>query len=140
METKQVKEIIAFLKLHAENSVEESTDILNRSEDYFAKHKASSLKFKAEDSLNLLSALENLLFFSKPKSGKVDVLNIKFSDCVVSVRALNCLNCAEIKTIGELIVYSKNEFMKMRNVGKRTTDELVEFLAEHKLSFRKNGK
>lgn len=53
---------------------------------------------------------------------------ILLSDCELSVRALNCLNSADIKTLGDLLKYSKNDLLKFRNFGKRSLNELEEFL------------
>ena len=51
----------------------------------------------------------------------------------LSIRAINCLNAAEIYTIGELVDYGVDNLIKFRHFGKRTVTELKEMLAEVKI-------
>lgn len=48
----------------------------------------------------------------------------------LSVRAQNCLNNANIRTIGELIAKSESEMMKYRNFGQKSLIELKDKLAQ----------
>jgi DNA-directed RNA polymerase subunit alpha len=51
----------------------------------------------------------------------------------LSIRAINCLNAAEIYTFGELLDYGDlDALLKFRHIGKRTITELKELLAEQK--------
>jgi len=52
------------------------------------------------------------------------------SDLELSVRAQNCLNNANIRTIGELVIRSEAEMMKYRNFGQKSLTELKEKLTE----------
>ena len=51
----------------------------------------------------------------------------------LSVRAMNCLNNANIKLIGELCLKSEARMLKYRNFGKKSLDEIIEKLAENNL-------
>ncbi|MCF0203932.1 MAG: DNA-directed RNA polymerase subunit alpha [Muribaculaceae bacterium] len=53
----------------------------------------------------------------------------------LSVRALNCLKSAEVETLGELVVFNKNDLLKFRNFGKKSLTELDELLESLNLQF-----
>ncbi len=63
------------------------------------------------------------------------LLKSKLVDMDLSVRALNCLKSAEVETLGELVVFNKNDLLKFRNFGKKSLTELDELLASLNLSF-----
>jgi len=63
------------------------------------------------------------------------LLKSKLVDMDLSVRALNCLKSAEVETIGELVVFNRNDLLKFRNFGKKSLTELDELLANLGLSF-----
>jgi len=52
----------------------------------------------------------------------------------LTVRAMNVLDKAEIKTLGELVKRSEEEIASMRNVGKKCLSEIQEKLAEYNLA------
>ncbi|MBP5182764.1 MAG: DNA-directed RNA polymerase subunit alpha, partial [Lentisphaeria bacterium] len=52
----------------------------------------------------------------------------------LSVRAMNCLNNANIKLLGELCMKSESRMLKFRNFGKKSLEEIKEKLAENNLS------
>ncbi len=51
-----------------------------------------------------------------------------------SVRTYNCLKRAGINTIGDLAVRTENEMMKVRNLGKKSLEEVVGKLSEYGLT------
>lgn len=63
------------------------------------------------------------------------LLKSKLVDMDLSVRALNCLKSAEVETLGELVVFNRNDLLKFRNFGKKSLTELDELLANLNLSF-----
>ncbi|MDE6299169.1 MAG: DNA-directed RNA polymerase subunit alpha [Muribaculaceae bacterium] len=63
------------------------------------------------------------------------LLKSKLTDMDLSVRALNCLKSAEVETLGELVVFNKNDLLKFRNFGKKSLTELDDLLANLNLSF-----
>jgi len=56
-------------------------------------------------------------------------------DLDLSVSALNCLKSAEVETLGELVVFNKNDLLKFRNFGKKSLSELDDLLEKYNLSF-----
>lgn len=63
------------------------------------------------------------------------LLKTKLSDMDLSVRALNCLKSAEVETLGELVVFNKNDLLKFRNFGRKSLTELDDLLANLNLNF-----
>lgn len=63
------------------------------------------------------------------------LLKTKLTDMGLSVRALNCLKSAEVETLGELVVFNKNDLLKFRNFGKKSLTELDSLLENLHLSF-----
>lgn len=63
------------------------------------------------------------------------LLKSKLVDMDLSVRALNCLKSAEVETLGELVVFNRNDLLTFRNFGKKSLTELDELLANLGLSF-----
>jgi DNA-directed RNA polymerase subunit alpha len=52
----------------------------------------------------------------------------------LSVRAANCLNNANITTVGQLAMKSEQEMLKYRNFGKKSLNEIKEKLVALGLS------
>ncbi len=63
------------------------------------------------------------------------LLKSKLVDMDLSVRALNCLKSAEVETLGELVVFNKNDLLKFRNFGRKSLSELDALLENLHLSF-----
>ncbi len=57
-------------------------------------------------------------------------LNISVNEIELSVRAANCLNNANITTVGELAMKTEQEMLKYRNFGKKSLNEIKQKLAE----------
>ncbi len=62
------------------------------------------------------------------------------SELELSVRAEHCLNEANVKTVGDLILKTKDEMLKFRNFGETSFDKLAEMLKKMGLSFGMNLK
>ena len=54
------------------------------------------------------------------------------------MRSYNCLKRAGISTVGELCAKTQDEMMKVRNLGRKSLDEVVEKISETGLSFRES--
>lgn len=63
------------------------------------------------------------------------LLSQKVDELELSVRAANCLNDAEIKNLGELVVKSEQDMLKYKNFGKRSLNELISILEGKGLKF-----
>ncbi|NCC49680.1 MAG: DNA-directed RNA polymerase subunit alpha [Spartobacteria bacterium] len=61
-------------------------------------------------------------------------LNISVNEIELSVRAANCLNNANITTVGELAQKTEAEMLKYRNFGKKSLNEIKAKLSELGLS------
>ncbi len=63
------------------------------------------------------------------------MLKTKLVDMDLSVRALNCLKAADVETLGDLVVFNKNDLLKFRNFGKKSLTELDDLLSVMNLNF-----
>src|SRR6266850_615939 len=57
------------------------------------------------------------------------ILNMSVNEIELSVRAANCLNNANITTVGQLAAKSEAEMLKYRNFGKKSLNEIKEKLS-----------
>jgi DNA-directed RNA polymerase subunit alpha len=88
---------------------------------------------------------ENAVQFEEEK-GKEDEEREKFkklllmsvNEIELSVRAANCLNNANITTVGQLAMKSESEMLKYRNFGKKSLNEIKDKLAALGLSLGMN--
>ena len=62
------------------------------------------------------------------------LLNMSVNEIELSVRAANCLNNANITTVGELAMKSDQEMIKYRNFGKKSLNEIKDKLEQLGLS------
>jgi len=65
-------------------------------------------------------------------------LEMPIGDLELSVRANNCLESAEIKTVGELVSMNESELLKIRAFGKTSLREIKRKLADLDLSLGMN--
>lgn len=75
---------------------------------------------------------------AEPDQDKVNedaVRDLPIAELELSVRAFNCLKRAEINTIGELTDKTEDELTRVRNLGKKSVDEIKEKLS----NFREHG-
>ncbi|HOO05231.1 MAG TPA: DNA-directed RNA polymerase subunit alpha [Ruminococcus sp.] len=64
----------------------------------------------------------------KDEKGKEKILEMTIEDLDLSVRSFNCLKRAGINTVDDLINKSEEEMMKVRNLGKKSFNEVKEKL------------
>ena len=62
------------------------------------------------------------------------LLNMSVNEIELSVRAANCLNNANITTVGQLALKTEQEMLKYRNFGKKSLNEIKEKLTSLVLS------
>jgi len=62
------------------------------------------------------------------------LLNMSVNEIELSVRAANCLNNANINTVGELAMKTEQEMLKYRNFGKKSLNEIKAKLEQLGLS------
>jgi DNA-directed RNA polymerase subunit alpha len=96
----------------------------------------------------MLFSDENILLESQTKeeTKEVDeevlhmrkVLKTELVDLDLSVRALNCLKAADIRTLADLVTYDVADMLKFRNFGKKSLAEIQDLVKTKGLSFGMN--
>ena len=74
------------------------------------------------------------IMVEKAEDDKQKVLDMLIEELDLSVRSYNCLKRAGINTVGELINKSESEMIKVRNLGKKSLEEVKQKLASLGLS------
>ena len=72
----------------------------------------------------------------KDTDGNKQTLEMTVEELDLSVRSFNCLKRANIHKVGDLIEKSEDDRMKVRNLGKKSLDEVVAKLAQFGLTLR----
>ena len=104
-------------------------------------HEALSLAAKVMTShlnlfIDLSEATKNTqVMIEKEESQKVKVLETSIEELELSVRSFNCLKRAGIATVEDLISKSQADMMKVRNLGKKSLDEVTAKLQSLGLDF-----
>ena len=65
------------------------------------------------------------IMVEKGESGKEKVLDMTIEELDLSVRSFNCLKRASINTVGNLINKTEDEMMKVRNLGRKSLEEVI---------------
>lgn len=76
------------------------------------------------------------IMVEKEEDQKEKALEMTIEELELSVRSFNCLKRAAINTVEELTQKSEDDMMKVRNLGKKSLDEVKEKLAELGLGLR----
>ncbi len=71
----------------------------------------------------------------KEETKKEKILDMTIEELDLSVRSYNCLKRAGINTVEDLTLRKEEEMMKVRNLGRKSLDEVVGKLKELKLTF-----
>ena len=77
------------------------------------------------------------IMVEKDDQSQAKVLEMTIEELDLSVRSFNCLKRAGINTVNDLIEKSAEEMMKVRNLGKKSFDEVKEKL--HSLGYELNS-
>lgn len=64
------------------------------------------------------------------------ILEMSIEDMNLSVRAYNCLKRANIRTVEDLTKKTEDDMLKVRNLGKKSLDEVILKLSSYGLSFK----
>ncbi|NLX78548.1 MAG: DNA-directed RNA polymerase subunit alpha [Clostridiales bacterium] len=73
----------------------------------------------------------------KEDDDKEQILEMTVDELDLSVRSYNCLKRANIHTVGDLINKTEEEMMRVRNLGRKSLEEVVSKLAALGLSLRR---
>ncbi len=89
--------------------------------------------------IELTDSTENMeIMVEKEEDQKGRVLEMTIEELELSVRSFNCLKRAAINTVQELTEKSEDDMMKVRNLGKKSLDEVKAKLEELGLSLKSN--
>lgn len=118
-----ILEITTDGRVTAEDALKESSAILKHHLNVFDQMGRGAIEFESES--RQISEEQNRLR---------KLLNMSVNEIELSVRAANCLNNANITTVGELALKSEQEMLKYRNFGKKSLNEIKERLEQLGLS------
>ena len=65
----------------------------------------------------------------KAEAQRDKVLELTIEELDLSVRSFNCLKRANINTVEDLISKTEDEMMKVRNLGRKSLEEVINKLA-----------
>jgi len=87
--------------------------------------------------IDLSDIAKNMSIMSQKESSKKDkMLDTPIDDLQLSVRSYNCLKRAGIDTVADIISRTEHDMMKVRNLGKKSLDEVVAKVKSLGLSFK----
>lgn len=94
------------------------------------------------DHLNLFVDLSDKgksaeIMVEKDDNGKEKVLEMTIEELDLSVRSFNCLKRAGINTVEDLINKSEDDMMKVRNLGRKSLEEVIWKMASLGFNLRK---
>jgi DNA-directed RNA polymerase subunit alpha len=72
----------------------------------------------------------------KPESQRDKILEMTIEELDLSVRSFNCLKRAGINTVEDLAAKSENDMMKVRNLGRKSLEEVINKLQTMGLTLR----
>ena len=120
---KLILEIWTDGRITPDECLKHSAAILKHHLDIFDKVSEESVEFESEQ-----------VEVSEEQNKLRKLLNMSVNEIELSVRAANCLNNANITTVGELAMKSEQEMLKYRNFGKKSLNEIKAKLEQLGLS------
>lgn len=88
--------------------------------------------------VNLSDTIKDMDILVKTDDDKQQqILSMKIEEMDLSVRSYNCLKRANIHTVEDLIRKSEDEMLKVRNLGRKSLDEVIQKLESYGLSLDK---
>ena len=120
---KLIIEIWTDGRVSPEDALTMSAAILRHHLDVFVSYDKDLIEFEASEKQ-----------IDQEKEELRKKLNISVNEIELSVRAANCLNNANITTVGELAQKTEAEMLKYRNFGKKSLNEIKAKIQEMGLS------
>ena len=120
---KLILEITTDGRISPDDALKQSAAILKHHLDVFDEVSHEEIEFESES--KEISEEQNRLR---------TLLNMSVNEIELSVRAANCLNNANITSVGELAMKSEQEMLKYRNFGKKSLNEIKDKLEQLGLS------
>lgn len=118
-----ILEIWSDGRVSPDDALVQASAILQHHLDVFVGYDKNAIEFEEE----VQTQDDELLRLRK-------LLNMSVNEIELSVRAANCLNNANITTVGQLAMKSEGEMLKYSNFGKKSLNEIKEKLATLGLS------
>ena len=88
--------------------------------------------------IDLSEIAKNMSIMSQKEMSMRDkMLETSIEDLEFSVRSYNCLKRAGIHTVADIVNKSEQDMIKVRNLGKKSLDEVVNKIKELGLEFKK---
>jgi len=113
-----VLEIWTDGRVSPDDALTQASAILQHHLDVFVGYDKNAVEFEQEPDKQ-----------DDEKARQRKVLNMSVNEIELSVRAANCLNNANITTVGQLAMKTEAEMLKYRNFGKKSLNEIKEKLA-----------
>lgn len=82
---------------------------------------------------------EEASFPEEEEDNSSKVLDMTIEDLELSVRSFNCLKRANINTVADLAEKTEDDMMKVRNLGRKSLEEVKKKLEELGLTLKKNN-
>ncbi len=120
---KLILEIWTDGRISPNNALLQASGILRKHLDVFVNYDENLIEFDQAPEAS-----------SKENSALKKLLNMSVNEIELSVRAANCLNNANITSVGQLALKTESEMLKYRNFGKKSLNEIKEKLQEYGLS------
>lgn len=120
---KLILEIWTDGRITPDDCLKHAAAILKHHLDVFDRVSEDSVEFESEQ-----------VEVSEEQNKLRKLLNMSVNEIELSVRAANCLNNANITTVGELAMKSEQEMLKYRNFGKKSLNEIKAKLEQLGLS------
>ena len=114
--------------IHPEEALKEAAKILIQ---HFMLFSDENLVLESQAKEETKEVDEEILHMRK-------ILKTELVDLDLSVRALNCLKAADIRTLADLVSYDVADMLKFRNFGKKSLTEIQELVKSKGLSFGMN--
>ena len=114
-------------RVSPDDALTQASAILQHHLDVFVGYDKNAVEFEQEPDKQ-----------DDEKARQRKLLNMSVNEIELSVRAANCLNNANITTVGQLAMKSEAEMLKYRNFGKKSLNEIKEKLAALGLSLGMN--
>jgi DNA-directed RNA polymerase subunit alpha len=105
-------------RITPDDALLQASAILQRHLDVFVGYDKDAIEFEEAEARQ-----------DDDKAKQRKLLNMSVNEIELSVRAANCLNNANITTVGQLAMKTEQEMLKYRNFGKKSLNEIKEKLA-----------
>ena len=125
---KLVLDISTDGSIHPEDALKDAAKILIH---HFMLFSDENIMLEAQAKEETKEVDEEILHMRK-------ILKTELVDLDLSVRALNCLKAADIRTLADLVSYDVADMLKFRNFGKKSLTEIQDLVKSKGLSFGMN--